>query len=246
MGTKLLIIYEPKGAAREYAELALNIYKGCTHSCVYCYNNGRYGRKGDFFKRANPRKALVNGLVLDCRYLKDKYADDCPEILLTFLGDAYQPAEQTLGHTRLAIRNLISAGLPFTILTKSMLINRDFDMLSRYLKFRAGFSFTTLDLMEAKEWEPGCGNPYDRADILRKFKSHGTKTWVSLEPVMAVESTIRVIRELNQYVDFFWIGALQHMKSPDPIDLVEAHRRIMETLDFHHCKYKFKRSFTDL
>lgn len=31
------IIYEPKGRAREYANLAANLYSGCIHGCVYCY-----------------------------------------------------------------------------------------------------------------------------------------------------------------------------------------------------------------
>ena len=30
-------IYEPRGAAREYGELALNIYTGCPHRCFYCF-----------------------------------------------------------------------------------------------------------------------------------------------------------------------------------------------------------------
>ena len=30
-------IYEPKGRAREYGELALNLYSGCRHGCKYCY-----------------------------------------------------------------------------------------------------------------------------------------------------------------------------------------------------------------
>ena len=34
-------IYEPKGAAREYAELACNLYTGCNHGCLYCYAPGR-------------------------------------------------------------------------------------------------------------------------------------------------------------------------------------------------------------
>jgi len=57
-GNKLAIIYEPKGAAREYAELALNVYRGCVHRCIYCYNNDRFGKKCDFFKGAKPKAAL--------------------------------------------------------------------------------------------------------------------------------------------------------------------------------------------
>lgn len=31
------IIYEPKGAAKEYSELAVNLYLGCNHGCKYCF-----------------------------------------------------------------------------------------------------------------------------------------------------------------------------------------------------------------
>ena len=31
------IIYEPRGKAREYSELAVNLYTGCSHACRYCY-----------------------------------------------------------------------------------------------------------------------------------------------------------------------------------------------------------------
>ena len=30
-------IYKPKGAAKEYGDLALNIYTGCPHRCFYCF-----------------------------------------------------------------------------------------------------------------------------------------------------------------------------------------------------------------
>ena len=33
------IIYEPKGKAREYSPLAVNLYRGCSHGCLYCYAN---------------------------------------------------------------------------------------------------------------------------------------------------------------------------------------------------------------
>ena len=31
------VVYEPKGRAREYSELACNLYRGCVHGCRYCY-----------------------------------------------------------------------------------------------------------------------------------------------------------------------------------------------------------------
>ncbi len=32
-----MLIYVPKGRAREYSPLALNLYRGCEHRCSYCY-----------------------------------------------------------------------------------------------------------------------------------------------------------------------------------------------------------------
>ena len=246
MMEKLSIIYEPKGAAREYAELALNLYRGCLHRCIYCYNNGRFGKKGDFFKSAKPRLGIVQKVVGDCRILKDKYGDNCPEIHLTFLGDAYQPAESTLGLTGMIIRQLIGFNLPFTILTKSSTIKRDIDLLTNYRKFSLGMSFTSVDQREVNDWESGTGYIQDRIEVLRRFKSHGIKTWVSLEPVMSVRSTIKVINMIHPNVDLFKAGALNHMEPPESINRVEAHRAIMEVLEFRHCNYEFKKSFTDL
>lgn len=243
---KLQLIYVPTGPAAEYADLALNIYRGCTHSCIYCYNNGRFGQKGYFFEAARPKKNLSQKLVLDLQYLQEELGPACPEIHLTFMGDAYQPAETTYGLTRMLIRLIIGANLPFTILTKSNLVVRDFDLLIPYgSKFRLGITLTSIDQAEAIKWEPGTGYIDDRIRALKEFKRLGGRTWVSLEPVMSVKSTIRAIERTYGFVDFYWIGALNHMSPPEPFSLVEAQREIMEALEFRKCKYKFKSSFTD-
>ena len=63
---------------------------------------------------------------------------------------------------------------------------------------------------------------------------------------MSTAAAVGVITRYHHLVDFWWIGKLNHMKPPKPIDWVEAMRDITAELDFHHCKYKFKKSFTDL
>ena len=240
-------IYEPKGAAREYAELALNLYNGCTHGCIYCYNNGRYSKPGEFFKSSKPRKISQVKLAKDARALTDKYGDQVPEILISFIGDPYQPAESALGLTRLTIRTLMNAGVPFTILTKSYRSVRDFDILTEYRsKFRFGMSIITPFEDEAMKWEPKASSISNRLDAIRMAKQRGLFTWVSLEPVMRVGSAVKLIKQYHQWVDEWRIGKLNHMQPPDPIDWLEARDRIQEALELKRCTYEFKNSLKNL
>ncbi|MEZ4603784.1 MAG: hypothetical protein R2861_10405 [Desulfobacterales bacterium] len=98
------IIYAPKGKAREYADLAMDIYKGCTHGCIYCYAT-HYAGDG-FYQAAAPRRDLIDRLRGDVAQL----APDCPEILLSFHGDVYQPAEDKLQLTRQALQAASGCG----------------------------------------------------------------------------------------------------------------------------------------
>lgn len=240
---KLRVIYEPRGLAREYAALALNLYNGCTHGCIYCYNNGRYSKKGDFFKAARPRKFEMTDLARDCKTLNDQYGEEVPEVLISFIGDAYQPSEARTGRTRLAIRILTGAGIPFTILTKSDLIMRDFDLLEPYShKFRLGVSLVTWDQSQACNWEPGASSTTERIALLAEAQFRKIPTWVSLEPVMDAKSAVDLIKKIFPLVDLWHIGKLNHMEPPAPIDWAEARREIEATLDQHHCIYVFKSS----
>ena len=87
-------------------------------------------------------------MIADCRQLKDCDGGSCPEIHLTFLGDAYQSAERSLGLTGSIIRQIISFDPPFTILTKPASIERDIDLPAPYRKFWAGFAFAPVDQKE--------------------------------------------------------------------------------------------------
>ena len=61
---RLRVIYESKGAAREYAAKAVTLYRGCGHGCIYCYVPGvlRMTRADWAAMDATPRKGILENL----------------------------------------------------------------------------------------------------------------------------------------------------------------------------------------
>ena len=113
------VIYEPKGKAGEYGELAVNPYLACTHSCEYCYCPQFLHKKPEeFFTTPTPRKDFLKNLEKDCKKLSAVNAPISP-IFLSFIGDCYQPFEVEAKITRQTIEVIKQYGLNFTILTKA-------------------------------------------------------------------------------------------------------------------------------
>ena len=128
------IIYEPRGRAREFALLAANLYRGCSHGCAYCYVPQTIKEKRDVFStKPRPRRDVLKSLEKDAR----KYRGDDREILLNFTSDPYQPPDMDLGLTRQTIEILIENGLRFTILTKGGKLNyKQPDRPVNWVRFR--------------------------------------------------------------------------------------------------------------
>ena len=85
-------IFIPRGRAREFSPLAMDIWDGCDHGCVYCFNN-RDDRSFD--KIATPKSEVVQSLL---KQLKHKVPTE--QVLITFSGDPYCHAEIDAGLTR--------------------------------------------------------------------------------------------------------------------------------------------------
>jgi len=206
------VIYKPNGPAREYAALALNLYSGCTHGCTYCYAPGAlHMRRSDFHGEPRPKMDIVSRV----RYNAIRLArlDHTPEILLSFIGDVYQPAEVEHQITRSVIKILIEHGFSFTILTKGgKRAARDFDLLKHYPGFRFGTSLSVFSQKYADRYEPNAATVEDRIDTIALAKSMGIETWVSLEPVIMPDQAIRIINLIHELVDHWAVGKINHHK----------------------------------
>lgn len=244
------IIYQPKGKALEYAGLALNLYNGCTHGCRYCFND-LTPWNGHYFEEARPKANVIERVQKDAEKLAEIYSlasNGCPEILISFVGDPYQPAEKHLKQTRAAIEILIAHNLPFAILTKAgMLATRDFDLLENYPQCRFGVTITLVGQEAVNQWEPNAPFWIERMKVLRLAKRRGIKTWLSLEPVIDPKQALMIIDIMHDLVDHWKIGKINHWpeieRQHNWIKFREDARALLDGLG---ADYYFKKSLADL
>jgi DNA repair photolyase len=236
------IIYEPRGAAREYAPLAANPYQSCSHGCKYCYVPPALKRKREsYYNEVRLKKNWQEDLKKDAAKLNG----DGREILLSFVGDPYQPAEMELGVTRRVIQILMDKGLKFTILTKGgTRAVRDFDLLADYGKARFGTTLVFTNQRDADEWEPGAAPVSDRIKAIIEAHNMGIKTWVSLEPVIIPHQALSLIEALQPFVDHWKIGKLNYKKLP--VDWIQFREDVIELLESLGADYYLKTSLTKL
>lgn len=193
-------IYEPKGAAKEYGDLALNIYTGCPHRCYYCFAPQVLHRdKEQFHSIVEPRANIVE------ETLKQLEREDFrgKTIHLCFTCDPYPTGYDTTP-TREIIKLLKAHGAHVQILTKGD-GSRDFDLLDG-----EDWYGVTLD---------GMGKfPEIGLDGLYKAKERGIKTWISFEPVCDARNVLALLLLVGQskIADRVKIGKLNY--HPSDID----------------------------
>lgn len=162
-------------AYRDSTGYTANLYKGCTHGCVYCYapslthDERRWGTYVDV--KINAPQVLEKELSGLRR----------GQVFLSSASDPYQPVEAKYKVTRRCLEVLRMRGFPVSILTRSPLVLRDLDILTKLAWVRVGMSITTVPV---RRFEPGVPPLQRRIDTLRKLARSGISTWVSLAPVI--------------------------------------------------------------
>ena len=236
------IIYVPKGKALEYSPLAANLYKGCSHGCIYCY-----APKATFTDRSKfsspgyikPRPNVLELLAKDARKI---YGDKRP-ILLSFTSDLYQPANDHFDIARPALKILRDNKLVATILTKGAIrACEDFDILSQTPDNAFSVTLTADDPAESLKWEPNADLPADRIESLHiAKKEYNIKTWVSFEPVFNPQAVIRMIHETHNFVDLYKVGKLNYHPFAKTIDWTLFLHNVESVLDTYNCQRYIKK-----
>ena len=202
----MALIYEPRGRAREYAPLACNLYRGCSHRCSYCYAPDATHRKRDDF--AQPQTRGDDFIVRLSREVA-RHPGHSERVLLCFTCDPYQQFDVEQEITRQAIQVLHGSGYFVEVLTKGgPRALRDLDLFSDGDAFAS--TLTLLDASRSLEWEPGAALPSDRIAAIEAFHDAGVRTWVSLEPVLDPGMALEIIRQTHGFVDLFKVGKLNY------------------------------------
>ncbi len=197
----------------------MNIYRGCTHNCVYCDGRAeKYQVEGNFGEEVTVKTNAVQLLEKELNPGKrSKPLSPCFMFLGGGVGDAYQPAEDKYKLARGTLTLFLKGKLPVHILTKSTLILRDLDLiqeLHRANRIIVSFSFSSMDESISSQFEPGVPSPEDRLDTIRTLKASGIPCGIFLMPVLPcitdtqeqLERSIQTAREAG--VDFIIFGGL--------------------------------------
>lgn len=167
---------------------SINPYRGCEHGCVYCFARPTHAFMGlspglDFESKlfAKPDAARM----LDRELSKPGYQPRT--IAIGTNTDPYQPIEKQYRIMREILEVLEARGHPVGIVTKSALVTRDIDILSRMAErglAKVALSVTTLDRMLARTMEPRASTPTKRLEAIRQLSDAGVPASVMVAPIV--------------------------------------------------------------
>lgn len=239
------IIYEPRGRAKEYCELAANLYRGCSHGCTYCYAPSATFRKREAFSVPTVRKDVLKQFKKDAVKLANE--GETRPILLSFTTDPYIPLDVKEGLTREAIKILHNNGLNVEILTKGgKRSERDFDLLaSRPELSRYGVTLVFTDEKLRREIEPFAAPTEERIKSLKKAHEMGIPTFVSLEPVWTAEQALELIDLTHDFVDLFKVGKLNYNKQQKEVDWCQFRHDVIDKLKVYGNDFYIKKDLVE-
>jgi DNA repair photolyase len=192
------------------SDYSLNCYTGCAHRCVYCY--ARFMQR--FHPHEEPWGSFIDVKANAVEALKRQLRRARPgSVFVSSACDGWQPIEAERRLTRRCCELLLERGFRLSLLTKSELILRDFDVF-RKGSVRVGITLTTLDDRLRESWEPGAAGVERRCRVIEEARRAGLETSVMFGPLLPflsdsqedIDALLKLAAELG--VDAIWVDAL--------------------------------------
>jgi len=163
----------------------LNIYRGCSHACSYCYAiySHQYLNSDGFYDDIFVKTNIVEQLEKELSSLSWKRE----VVNIGGVTDSYQKAEETYRFMPEILKLLIKYKTPAIISTKSTLVLRDFDLideLSRITYINIAATITTMDETVRKKIEPGGAPSAERFAMLKEFRKTNASVGLHVMPII--------------------------------------------------------------
>ena len=157
----------------------MNLYRGCTHGCIYCDSRSKCYHMEHAFEDVEVKE---NAIVLLENALKRKRLK-C--MLITgSMTDPYIPLEDEFSSVRKALSLAYKYGFGFTLITKSNRVLKDLDLLKAIndkTKCVVQMTLTTYDEDLCKKIEPNVSTTKERVEALKKLQDAGTVSYTHLD-----------------------------------------------------------------
>ncbi|MBU3196675.1 radical SAM protein [Clostridium algidicarnis] len=187
------------------AKNGMNIYRGCTHGCIYCDSRSRCYQINHSFEdievKTNAPKLLEDAL----RRKRKKCM-----VATGAMCDPYIHLEESLRKTRKCLEIINTYGFGLSIQTKSARILKDLDLLKDIngkTKCVVQMTLTTYDEDLCRIIEPNVSTTKERFEVLKVMRDNGIPTVVWLSPILPfINDTEENIRGILKYC----VGAKVH------------------------------------
>lgn len=162
----------------------LNIYRGCSHNCKYCY--AIYSH--EFLGEQDFSKVFVKTNIaeqLDKELSNPKWNREI--INIGGVTDSYQRAEEKMKIMPYVLKVLIKHKTPAIISTKSDLILRDFDLIAELSKLtyvNVASTITTMNEDDRKKIEPYASSSLERFKMLGEFRKTNASVGLHTMPII--------------------------------------------------------------
>ena len=169
-------------------EYSLNPYQGCEHGCVYCYARNTHPYWGYSAGVDFESKILIkhDAPKLLAKKLSSPNWIPAP-VMLSGNTDCYQPAEAKFKLTRQLLEVFERFQHPVGVITKSALILRDVDILSRLAEknlVSVAISINTLDEALRRQLEPRTASVQRRLEVISRLSDAGIHVHAMMAPVI--------------------------------------------------------------